>query len=168
MTTASTERRTDAQRISWLRWSVARSIANSRLPQTTALIPAIGYALLWSDDFSRWMGSRELLGEGLLPVGVKLRLLWWGAIAMTLGWALYRWRCPSIIRRCAEPVDYVHEQFQTRNVARLFEIRKSVRTHIAGYDYHDKRELLLGGDTPLRVSKACDALSNANSERLSS
>ena len=86
MTASAPEPRTDPQKLSWFRWSIARSIANSRLPQVSAFIPAIGYALLWSDQFSDWLASKERLGDSFVSLDARLQFLWWGALLMTVGW----------------------------------------------------------------------------------
>ena len=42
-----------------------------------------------------------------------------GVHLMTVGYIIYAMRCPTEIRRCGEPEDYVLEQFQLRNTVHL-------------------------------------------------
>lgn len=119
--------------ISWIRWSNAKLIADSRLPQASAFIPAIGYALLWSDQFEDLLGSQRLLGPSLLPPILKIRLLWWGAVLMTIGWFIYRYCCPPQVRRTGNPEDYVREQFMIPDTRRALAAQRLVRNLVAPY-----------------------------------
>jgi hypothetical protein len=143
------ELRKKPERLSWFRWSNARAIANSRLPQASAFIPAIGYAMLWSDDFSRWIGSTEKLGDGILisSLDARLQFLWWGAIFMTVGWLVFVFRCPKVIRRCREPDDYVLEQMQLQNMSALALVCGEIEKRLEQEDHFDKDALRYGGVT---------------------
>jgi hypothetical protein len=163
MSDALPQPRTDRQRLSWLRWSVARFIANSRLPQASALIPAIGYALLWSDDFNKFLSSKERLGESLFSLDCRLQLLWWGAILMTVAWLMYLWKCPKEIRRSGEPDDYVLEQFQAPNSYRLENARLRALSQMEGYHPADDRPLILGGHAPNDIYKASERVKGQTS-----
>ena len=113
-------------RLSWIRWSYAKMIADSRLPQVAAFIPAIGYALLWSDPFRDLLGSQTLLGPSIVPPVCKIRLLWWGAVLMTIGWFIYRFWCPTEVRRAGDSAEYVREQFLTPNTRRAWAAKERV------------------------------------------
>lgn len=156
------ELRTDKQTLSWLRWSLARFIAHSRLPQASAFIPAIGYALLWSDKFSDLLSSSRL-GDSFLSLPLRLQLLWWGAVLMTGGWLVYLWKCPKEIRRCGEPDDYVLEQFQAPNAYRLDNARLRALALIEGYHPGDGRPLVMGGFSPGEVTKASERIKGQTS-----
>ena len=140
------------------RWSWVRLIANSRLPQMSAFIPAIGYALLWSDQLNDLLGSTRLLGVALLPPVWKLQLLWWGSISMTIGWSIYALFCPSEIRRCGEPDDYVLERFaapSAERARRALELSEGLATGL-----HPNEELpsLPGGYSAAQIDTATKAL----------
>jgi hypothetical protein len=139
---------------SWSRWSVARRIAVSRLPQVSAFIPAIGYALLWSDYFSDLLGSEQRLGKNLLPLEAKLQFLWWGASFMTAGWAIYSWHCPVEIKRAAEPRDYVIEEFSLRNQQRIEHVKARLATLLANFDNDDASKSIFATFAPSEVRKA--------------
>lgn len=163
MAAALPEPRTDRQRLSWFRWSIARFIANSRLPQASALIPAIGYALLWSDDFSKFLSSKERLGNSLLSLDLRLQLLWWGAILMTTGWLVYIWKCPKEVRRCGEPDDYVLEQFRAPNAYRLENARTRADAQMHGYHPGSQEPLILGGHSPNEIYIASERIKGQTS-----
>ena len=148
------------QSLSWFRWSVARFIATSRLPQAAAFIPAIGYALIWSDDFSRWIGSKEKLGDGILisTLDARLQFLWWGAVFMTMGWLVYLLRCPKVVRRCGEPDDYVYEQLRLQNMANLGSIVQIVKDHAGNIDQTERRPLIYGQISPQELYRAINSV----------
>lgn len=140
---------------SWFRWSVARWIAHSRLPQASALIPAIGYALLWSDDFSDLLGSKTRLGESFLSIDGRLQMLWWGAVLMTIGWVIFNSKCPVEIKRAGEPRDYVLEEFSLRNQRRIKYVAARVTQLMKRYSKHETDKIIFGLYSPSQVHKAC-------------
>lgn len=160
-------------RRSWLGWSRARWIANSKLPQASSAIPAIGYALIWSDTFTEWLKTHETLGVSIIPpwsVEGKLLCLWWGAIFMTAGMIIFAVWCPKEIRRSAEPDDYLLEQFQLRNLAHLNEIAKRCieqliystsqdsKNQLASFHPGEVRKFIWGDVSPYDLNSAVAAL----------
>lgn len=140
-------------RLSWFRWSNARGIANSRLPQVSAFIPTIGYAMLWSREFSEWIGSHEKLGDGMLirSLDVRLQLLWWGALLMTAGWMIYLWKCPTLIKRCPEVDDYLLEQFQIRSTKFINQLSAKVADYFKDFHPMETRKLFWGCVSPNQI-----------------
>lgn len=146
------------------RWSRARTIANSRLPQVTALIPLIGYILLWSDEFSRLLSAQKTLGPSFLPLLVRLQMLWWGGSLMAVGWLVYYCYCPIEVKRSGSAQDYVRDKFQAPNVADVQRADACAAKQVDGYHPHEESPLILGGVSPTTVRRARDYLRN-NMER---
>ncbi len=149
-----------SQKTAWLRWSVARFIAHSRLPQASAFIPTIGYAILWSQQFSELLKSDGPLGGSLLPPILRLHLLWWGAVLMTLGWGLYLWKCPNEIKRAGSPEDYVQEKFRVPSIDSVVIAQNRARKQVEGYHPQEAGTLVLGGLKPIDVNRAINYLQN--------
>jgi hypothetical protein len=150
------------EHLSWFRWSNARAIANSRLPQASAFIPAIGYAMLWSREFSEWIGSKEKLGDGILitSLDARLQLLWWGAIFMTIGWLIYLMFCPKIVRRCGDPEDYILKQVGMRNFSSLYQARTLAMEHLDTCAPSNWNTEIFKGITPGNLQQHCNDLTS--------
>lgn len=71
----------------------------SRLPQLATLIPVLGYAVLWSDQFQGWvMRFTEAFGtRGMNPLD-RVQFLYFGAVLMLAGMLAYWALCPAPLR----------------------------------------------------------------------
>lgn len=71
----------------------------SRLPQFATLIPVLGYAMLWSDQFQGWMMRFELAfgARGLSPLD-RIQFLYFGATLILAGIMTYWSLCPAPLR----------------------------------------------------------------------
>lgn len=71
----------------------------SRLPQVATLIPVLGYAVLWSDQFQGWvMQFTEAFGaRGMSPLD-RVQFLYFGAVQMLAGMLAYWALCPVPLR----------------------------------------------------------------------
>jgi hypothetical protein len=149
-----------ARRVPLATWTKARFIANSRLPQASAFIPVIGYALLWGDELGN-LAEFSKLDPGLWfdPI-TRLRLVYWGAIAMTIGWFLYLVWCPKVIRRAPEVDDYILEQLQIRDSVHVDRVKNRAQSFLDEYQFHplEDPQLIFGILSLQRVKKAVDYL----------
>lgn len=96
-----------------MHWSTLRSLGNSRAVQFSAIFPAIGYFILFNDEVARFLGMAALDRSpnhgGLLEHlwGLKLFFLYFGLMSLGLGSALYQFKCPYIIKKHGDWMDYV-------------------------------------------------------------
>ena len=99
-----------------LRWSIISSFMKTRIAQVAATIPLIGYALLWSEEIKKYLQLQSALGGGLwfAPTS-RLLLVYFGAILLTLAWAIYGIWCPPMIKRMTDVSDYLLSELQTSN-----------------------------------------------------
>ena len=143
-------------------WTKARFIANSRLPQASALIPIIGYALLWSDQLSSLAVYSKLEPALWFSPIWRLRLLYWGACSMTVGWLAYLTFCPKVIRRSAEPDDYVLEQLRFEDLAYIERVRLIAASFLEKQNFHpmDGRVLVFEKLSPAELHKSVNYLQN--------
>ena len=94
--------------------------------------------------------------------------LWWGSIFMTVGYIIYTMRCPTEIRRCGEPEDYVLEQFQLRNTVHLnsaakeclaqfiFSPTENPKLQAASFHQEASEKLIWGEISPLQLFTAVE------------
>jgi len=150
------EPRVEPDRLPFLRWSKARLIANSKLPQAAVLIPAVGYALLWGDELDKLAAFTKLNPPLWFSPMVRLQLLYFGAIFMTVGWFMYLWQCPKIIRRSAEVDDYVLEELRARDVYRFQKIRRAAENYLSKTNFHSNTNdpLIYGNFSPHGLQRA--------------
>lgn len=144
-------------RSSPFRWSVARLFATSRLPQVSAFIPAIGYALLWSDEFGKWLASHGTLGDGILirSIDAKLQLLWWGAVFMSAGWVLFLVRCPPVIQRHASSSEAAIAHLTAPNLFLLKAMAATITKRIGTYSGDMPTGTIVFGLDKKVIAEAC-------------
>ena len=94
--------------------------------------------------------------------------LWWGSISMTVGYIIYAMWCPTEIRRCGEPEDYVLEQFQLRNSEHLnsaakeclaqfiFSPTENPKLQLASFHQGASERLIWGEISPLQLFNAVE------------
>ncbi|AXE63568.1 hypothetical protein BBF93_04550 [Hyphomonas sp. CACIAM 19H1] len=98
----------------WWRWTgdwrASGLILRSPLVRIVAIIPAIGYAILYSDQLAEFLRDQQTLGGDLLfDAQLRMHLLYLGAIFILIAWAIYAARCPETVKRFNRPADYVDE-----------------------------------------------------------
>lgn len=89
-----------------MRWTSARTLLSSRAAQATVLIPVFGYLILFN-DFIAGVLSFEFLTTGTIDpqsqgggmAAWKLRLIFFGLLAIASARLLYSVSCPSAIKR---------------------------------------------------------------------
>ena len=92
-------------------WSQLRTLAKSPIARATALIPVIGYAILWSSHFTEFLQYNESLGPSFwFDTLERLYLIYLGASLTTLGVVIFELRCPKVTKKYAdheEILDYL-------------------------------------------------------------
>ncbi len=142
----------------FLLWSFAHSFARSRLPQASALIPAIGYAVIWSDQFKTLLQSHELLGASWFSLMARLQFLWWGAIMMTVGVGVYFVFCPQDIRQSGDARSLVRQLFQVPDGARMKVYRAKAVELWSPHHPAELRKFIYGEFSPNQLYLATEML----------
>lgn len=133
-------------------WWTSRVIAHSRLPQVAAVIPTLGYIILWSDKFGELLQSSKL-NISFSPY--RLHFIWWGAILLLIGLLLYWSNCPRSVKRGASAEDYIAVQLALYDDPRLSTILKPrVKAFLDRHTGTDPNEILLGSLTRNRLTRA--------------
>ena len=146
-------------------WSLARMVAVSRLPQSAALIPVVGYAILFSDAFKSLLDKLWISGGvSLFSVEARLLCLWWGAVVMAAGWVIYHWCCPKEVQRNATYVDFALEQRQSVSALRLVEAREAAQGILKQFHPGDTSTMLFGLWSPNEIYLASSKFSGSLSQ----
>lgn len=72
----------------------------TRVPQFATLIPLLGYAILWSDQFEGWIMKfdRAFGGGSLLTPSQRVEFLYFGSVLILLGMVVFWLLCPRPLR----------------------------------------------------------------------
>jgi hypothetical protein len=83
------------------RWSFAAALTRTKLPQFASLVPVLGYAVIWGDQFQNWiMRFDQTLGQSfwLTPLQ-RIYCLYVGSVIILIGLLLFWAFCPAPIRK---------------------------------------------------------------------
>lgn len=81
-----------------LDWGSAKFLLASPLVRTAALLPLIGYLIIFSSEVSSWLDF-ETLGEPFfIPHEWKLRLVYYGGVLVIAAFCVYHARCPRFLK----------------------------------------------------------------------
>jgi hypothetical protein len=86
------------------------------LPRTIALIPPLGYLILWSDGLKHLVAKFSVFGEPLWfePVQ-RITLLYCGALLILFAVVIYQFFAPRQVRTHASSAAYARETLSTLN-----------------------------------------------------
>jgi hypothetical protein len=87
------------------RWSDLHAIGNSRLVRSAALIPIIGYLILFNAELARYA---QLFGD--LDVSWRLMLLYLGLSSVGAASLIYAARCPETIKAYRTAVEFTAKE----------------------------------------------------------
>lgn len=110
-----------------MRWAGLRNVGNSSLVRASALVPLLGYLILFNEHIA---GQQTILGQ--FQLSWRLMLLYLGLSMVGIGSMIYVLRCPETIKRYSSAVDYALTEgpyFGTGN--NLAFLRSSVQTELA-------------------------------------
>jgi len=84
-----------------MQWSHSSFLIRSPLVRAAALVPTLGYVLLYGGVFSDLFDFTGALGEHAwtLSPSTKVRFLYYGGLMVLFALGLYLWRCPEICKR---------------------------------------------------------------------
>ena len=113
-----------------MRWSLVALFMRTRIAQVAAVIPLVGYALLWSQKASEYLALQEVLGSGLFGVTWRLLLIYFGAHFLAAAWATYLIWCPPDIKRTPELEAYLSQEMQTHSRSKYDRLRGELAKRI--------------------------------------
>lgn len=100
-----------------INWRPVALLMRHRIGQASALIPMIGYLLLWSEWAQETFALQDELSKGQwFSLQTRLLFIYLGAWAVTIAWLIYLLRCPTEIRRTPEKEDFISDQLQTNDL----------------------------------------------------
>ena len=116
------------------RWDTLRAIGNSRIVQLSALVPFIGYILLFGESTAHlfhMVGGHVTTGIGLWDrlLETTVYFLYFGLFAMGIGALAYQMFCPDIVKKYPDA-----ESFILAEKAITAESDLEVMVHYAGMD----------------------------------
>lgn len=92
----------DFKKVSWLD---LRSLGNSKLVQSTVLVPVIGYLILFSEWFLELVGERN--GFNLLW---KIYCLYYSFTLIAVASVIYNYKCPSAFKYYGSLAEYIEKE----------------------------------------------------------
>lgn len=102
----------------------------TRLPQFATLIPALGYAVLWSDQFQGWIMKFTLAfgSGGLLSPLDRITFLYFGSIVVLAGMLAFWAMCPRPLRYGSRR-EYIRAAQETEDPKELKLAGEFVQSH---------------------------------------
>lgn len=88
-------------------WHRLAVFVSSPVFRSIALLPILGYLILYGDAFQGWF-ELSSIGEDLFLTGdQRLRSLYYGGIAMVVSMGGFALRCPSVVKRYPSNWEYI-------------------------------------------------------------
>ena len=75
-----------------------RTWTRTKLPQCASLIPVLGYAVLWGDQFQNWIMRFDLTLGGFFTPLERIYCLYIGSVVILFGCMVYWVFCPTPIK----------------------------------------------------------------------
>lgn len=96
-------------------WSFPASILRSPVLRIVALIPALGYTVLYSNQLHQFLDDTEVLGRAAIFSQLeRMHLLFFGAMLVLVAFVIYLVACPEQVRRFKYAEDYANENLTLR------------------------------------------------------
>lgn len=103
-----------------VRWSTNAAITQTKLPQVISLVPILGYAILYGDQFQNLLMKYSLLGPDVLFTPFqRICLLYVGGIFVLVGLLIFYVFCPSIIRQYKTRNEYIRHVMETSDYKQM-------------------------------------------------
>lgn len=88
--------------LNWVRskldWQTAGLLLSSPLVRTAALLPFIGYLIVFSSEMKGWLDFGALGEPFLFPAEMKLRYAYYGGAWVIVAYCMYALRCPQLLK----------------------------------------------------------------------
>lgn len=111
-----------------VRWSTNAAITQTKLPQVISLVPILGYAILYGDQFQNLLMKYSLLGPDVLFTPFeRICLLYVGGLFVLAGLLTFYAFCPSIIRRYRTPNEYIRHVMETSDYKQVEDANKAMQ-----------------------------------------
>lgn len=111
-----------------IRWSTNAGITETKLPQVISLVPILGYAILYGDQFQNFVMKYTLLGPDVLFTPFqRICLLYVGGLFVLVGLLTFYAFCPSIIRRYRTPNEYIRHVMETSDYKQVGDANRAMQ-----------------------------------------
>lgn len=125
-----------AMDLSWIEWSTVRGIGNSPIVRLTAIMPFVGYLIIYTDLVQQlyctaWTELANRKSADCAAFGrdfaTRLHLLYLGLFLIGCGSLVFSVGCPRVVRRYADANDFVREEYETASKRNVRYYSKRVR-----------------------------------------
>ena len=118
-----------------LRWEAVKGVANNDFTRVVALIPVVGYLILFNDEIAGMVSFDALAGVGeakrspFLLVGLtKLRLVFFGSLFVLCSFLTYRLFRPEVLEESKNGLEFSELVRQRYSVHELAQIEERVHS----------------------------------------
>lgn len=117
-----------------IRWSVAKTLADSQATKIISLIPVFGYIILLSDLVAENLEFQALTGSDLnitfLSSTLRLQFYFWGSISIFLAFAWHQIHCPREVKESNTRVDYETRFVQRSTISEINDVYRKLKSNI--------------------------------------
>jgi hypothetical protein len=106
-------------------WDKLRALGNSRIVQISGAFPLIGYVILVNEEAVRILRSTPFFGDRIdAAPSWRLYLIYYGLMFLGAGSLVYQVRCPYIVKKYADPFDFIRTDKESYTNADLDELAR--------------------------------------------
>jgi hypothetical protein len=116
-----------------LSWSMLRGIGSSRLVQVSAIMPFIGYLIIYSDvvralycnTWNDLIFQSDAACQSGSGFSIRLHLLYLGFFVLGVGSIIFSMACPRVVKRYVDRSDYAIQEYSGTsevNLRYMFEV----------------------------------------------
>lgn len=131
-----------------LPWRRIEVVLASPFVRVTALIPVIGYLIVYGDAFQDWFKPSSIGGSLFLSGDLRLRFLYYGGLMVIFALIIYWLFAPALIRRFKDELhlrDYFYASGMPADILEaIHELEKMARSKSAGINLESTFESKLG------------------------
>ncbi|MEN3146109.1 hypothetical protein ABCW43_02220 [Neorhizobium sp. IRAMC:178] len=116
-----------------VRWSTNAALAQTKLPQVVSLVPVLGYAILYGDQFQNLVMQFTSLGSDVLFTPFqRICLLYAGGLCVLAGLIIFYVFCPSIIRQYKTRTEYIRHVMETSDYRQIGDMNRAMVSLLEG------------------------------------
>ncbi|WP_172729970.1 hypothetical protein [Neorhizobium galegae] len=116
-----------------VRWSTNAAITQTKLPQVVSLVPVLGYAILYGDQFQSFVMRFTSLGPDVLFTAFqRVCLLYAGGLCVLAGLIIFYVFCPSIIRQYKTRTEYIRHVMETSDYRQMADMNRAMISLLEG------------------------------------
>lgn len=148
-----------------IRWTFSSALARTKLPQVISLIPLLGYAVLWSDEFRSQIMQFQTLEPALwLSPTARIKCLYFGSVTVLFGVLLLYLFCPRQIRTVGNSTEYADRTFRGLDAHELETAHELLRPLLTSEE-PEKLPPFLGAVDAKHLSNGLHLISNVEHRR---